>query len=105
MHRDLLQALEAAGSGVGAYEQFAQACLDRAASNRDHAAFLFALGMIAQRFAAHYFERPLSVKEADALKAKIRAYMDRMQDLAPDDAAARLAVLNGMIVDELEGGG
>ncbi len=104
MYLDLLEALEAAGSGVGAYEQFARACLDRAAVDRDHAAFLFALGMIAQRFAAHYFERPLSVTEADALKAKIRAYMERMQDLSPDDDATKLAVLNGMIIDELEGG-
>ena len=105
MHQDLIETLEAAGSGVGAYEQFARACLARAATDRANAAFLFALGMIAQRFAAHYFERPLSVKQTEALKAKLRGHMARMKALSPDDAASRLEVLNAMIVDELEGGG
>lgn len=104
MFQDLLQTMEAAGSGVAAYDQFAKACLDRAADDRDNAAFLLVLGMIAQRFAAHYFERPLSVKQADALKTKIRAHMERMQGLAAEDAAAKLAALNTMIVDELRVG-
>ena len=102
MFQDVLQTLEAAGSGVAAYDQFAKACLDRAADDHENAAFLFVLGMIAQRFAAHYFERPLSVKQTDALKTKIRAHMERMQDLSAEDTAAKLTVLNAMIVDELQ---
>ena len=102
MYENLLKALEAKGSGVRGYEDFAASCLERAVTERESAAFLFVLGMIAQRFAAHYYERPLSVAETVAQKDKIRGYMERMKGLGANDAGARLAVLNGMVVDELQ---
>ncbi len=103
MHQDLLEELEAAGAGVGAYEQFAQACFRRALEDRDRAAFLFVLGTAAQRIAAHYFERPLSVKEADAIEARIRGHLHRLRAVPPEDAAGQLRAINEMAVDELDG--
>lgn len=102
MHDDLLETLEAEGAGVGACERFARACFTRAAEDSGRAAFLFALGTIAQRFAAHYLERPLHAGEAEALQAKLRGHMERMQALSPDDSAGHLAMLNALVVAELE---
>jgi hypothetical protein len=86
--------------GVRTFEQFWQACLQRAASGDREAVALFVFARLVQPFSDYYFDQALSEARAvqfrDRLLSAMRAYDDA------DGIEKKQAVLAGAIRDSLE---
>lgn len=95
MLSDVKRIIEDGHLGVRTYEQFVQACLQRAATGDDEAVSLFVFAKLVQPFSDYYFDQALNEAKAVGFRNRLLAALEAYEAAATVEA--RQAVLREAI--------
>lgn len=99
MLSDIKRIIDEGHLGVRTYEQFVQACLQRAAEDDNETVALFVLAKLVQPFADYYFDQALSEGEAVAFRQQLLDIIDSYEaadNLGDKHAVLRKAIKKGL---------
>ena len=82
--------------GVGTYDEFAQACLQKAATGDEDTVALFVLAKIVQPFSEYYFDQALSEATSAAFRQEI------LETIDTHEAAGSLADKNAVLARAIQ---
>ena len=82
--------------GVGTYDEFTQACLQKAATGEEDAVALFVLAKIVQPFSEYYFDQALSEATSAAFRREI------LETIEAYDSAGSLADKNAVLASAIQ---
>lgn len=100
MLSDVKRIVQEGHLGVRTYEQFVQACLQRAAAGDPEAVSLFVFAKLVQPFSEYYFDQALSEAKAVSFRNQLLADIEAYETAATVEA--KQAVLREAIQRGLE---